>query len=76
MVAGTRTPLISTPTIKVDPGDTGGSNGQVVASSITSSRTPVLPGLLDVENRSQRPVSRAAPLAQQPSVVNEEEFMD
>jgi len=87
-VIGTGAPLASAPTIKVDAADTGGANGQVIAIGSSgvvggpggpggSGDRSVLPGLLS-ENRSPRggPVAADPPLAQQPSTMNEEPFLD
>ncbi len=80
IVAGTNTPLASTPTIKVDAIDTGGANGQVIAASGGpggGGNKPVVPGLVS-EGRAAGPAARVAepPLAQQPSQMNEEPFLD
>jgi len=83
-VQATGAPLASARTIKLDPADTGGANGQVIArtdsiaggvANQASGTTAIVPGLLV---QAPRPASARAepPLAQQPSTLNEESFLD
>jgi hypothetical protein len=80
VVAGTGAPLASAPTIKVDAADTGGANGQVIAFGPPGGpvgERAVLPGLLSEVRNPQANAARAdPPLAQQPSTMNEEPFLD
>ncbi len=89
-VPGTGAPLLSTPTVKVDAADTGGANGQVVASGSaiaaegasggggggsSGGGKSIVPGLAK-EAPAARPAVSEPPLAQQPSQMNEEAFLD
>jgi len=84
--------LLSAPTVKVDPADTGGASGQVVSTAFgvggvavggagsgtgASSKESALPGLLSFENAPRKAGRRAEPpLAEQPSQINDEAFLD
>ncbi|MFY7959496.1 MAG: beta strand repeat-containing protein [Elsteraceae bacterium] len=90
VVASTGAPLASASTIKLDPADTGGANGQVIArggadsavgvnvsgaASQAGGSTTLLPGLL-VQAPRNAPPRAEPPLAEQPSAINEEVFLD
>jgi hypothetical protein len=88
VVSATGAPLASSSTIKLDPADTGGASGQVIARSIdgnaglaagtaigSAGTTTVLPGLLVQAPRTPPPRGEP-PLADQPSTINEEVFLD
>lgn len=79
-VQGTGAPLASSQTIKVDPIDAGGANGQVIAVAVGGGggSTVILPGLL-IERRigaARNGIGSEPPLAQQPSQMNEEPMLD
>jgi hypothetical protein len=79
-VQGTGAPLASSQTIKVDPIDAGGANGQVIAVAVGGGggSTVILPGLL-TERRigaARNGIGSEPPLAQQPSQMNEEPMLD
>ncbi|MFY7962018.1 MAG: hypothetical protein ACOVVK_18220, partial [Elsteraceae bacterium] len=79
-VGGTGAPLVNAPTIKVDAADTGGANGQVIASVVSgeSNSKSVVPGLLSETTTPANRVNAGnePPLAQQPSQMNEESLLD
>jgi hypothetical protein len=79
-VQGTGAPLAAGQTIKVDPADAGGANGQVIAGGGGSGggSTTIVPGLL-TERRggpARGGGGTEPPLAQQPSQMNEEPMLD
>ena len=78
-VQGTGAPLASAQTIKVDPADAGGANGQVIAGGGSGGgSTTIVPGLL-TERRAGAARGLGGtepPLAQQPSQMNEEPMLD
>jgi hypothetical protein len=80
IVAGTGAPLIATPTVKVDAADTGGANGQVVASSVVAEGRGgrvIVSGLVSEGGSAARTApAEPPPLAQQPSTMNEEPLLD
>jgi hypothetical protein len=73
-VQGSGAPLLSISTVKVDPQDTGGANGQVVSS--TSILQIYVPGLLSEGRPSNRGSQRRFSLADQPSTMNDEPVLD
>jgi hypothetical protein len=89
VVSATGAPLASASTIKVDPADAGGANGQVIArgggegavsgvigaASQSSGSTTIVPGLV-VQAPRAAPSRVEPPLAEQPSTINEEAFLD
>jgi hypothetical protein len=70
--------LASSQTIKVDGADTGGVGGQVIAVEGNGGSRTVFPGLVIQTGGPQRNAAQQVepPLAQQPSTLNEEYFLD
>ena len=77
-VPGTGASLLSTPTVKVDAADSGGVSGQVIATigGGSSSRGSALPGLLSYGDAPAKPERKEPRLADQPSQINDEAFLD
>ncbi|MFY7962562.1 MAG: hypothetical protein ACOVVK_20970, partial [Elsteraceae bacterium] len=70
--------LASSQTVKVDAADTGGPAGQVIAVGSADPGRTVFPGLvLQLGPQTRRSDQQVEPpLAQQPSTLNEEYFLD
>ena len=77
-VGSTGASLASSQTIKVDGADTGGVGGQVIAVGGNGGSSIVFPGLVIQTGGPQRNAAQQVepPLAQQPSALNEEYFLD
>ncbi len=77
-VGSTGASLASSQTIKVDGADTGGVGGQVIAVEGNGGSRTVFPGLVIQTGGPQRNAAQQVepPLAQQPSTLNEEYFLD
>jgi len=78
-VSGTGAPLISTPTVKVDAADTGGANGQVVASTAASGgggTKTIVPGVVSEGRAAPRGATSVEVPRDQPPTINEEALLD